>query len=163
MIEWNADGTATPDEGQIAGTGSHHILGVAEALMRDLPPDFVVVLASAHQPAHPGTELHELIGYLQAAAIIAGKSYRAAGLTEDGTHLAGPAPLESYLHHLSDHDWVASEVSFKEAAGALKLTFPEMDPWKQDELLSRYGDLRVTEVWRESGSKGLRELFNRAF
>jgi hypothetical protein len=160
VIEWNADGTATPSEGQIAGTGSHHILGIAEALMRDLPSDFVVVVASAHQPAHPVTELQELIRYLQAASIIAGKSYHAAGLTEDGTHLAGPAPLESYLHHLSDHDWVASEVSFKEAVGALKQTYPDLDPWKQDELLSRFGDLRVTQVWRESGSKGLRELFN---
>jgi hypothetical protein len=55
----------------------------------------------------------------------------------------------------------ASEVSFKEAASALKLTYPDLDPWKQDDLLSRYGDLRVTQVWRESGSKGLRELFSR--
>jgi hypothetical protein len=161
VLEWKADGTATTSEGQIAGTATHHILGVAEALMRNLPPELVVVIASAHQPAHPPTELHELVRFLQAASIIAGKPFQAAGLSDDGTKLAKPAPLESYLNHLSDHDWVASEVSFKEAADALKQTYSDLDAWKQDELLSRFGDLRVTDTWRTSGAKGLRQLFTR--
>jgi hypothetical protein len=102
-----------------------------------------------------------LVRFLQAASIIAGKPFQAAGLSDDGTKLAKPAPLESYLNHLSDHDWVASEVSFKEAADALKQTYSDLDAWKQDELLSRFGDLRVTDTWRTSGAKGLRQLFTR--
>jgi len=160
-LEWKPDGSANMSEGTIAGTGAHHILGLAEAMMRELPPDFIVVVASAHSPADTGEALNQLIGFLQAASIISGKPFQAAGLTEDGSALAKPAPLESFLHHLSDHDWVLSEVSFKEAVNALHASFPDLNFWKQDELFSNVGDLRITEAWRSEGTSGVKKLFEK--
>jgi hypothetical protein len=136
-IQWNEDGTTNSDEGTIAGTGRHHILGIAEAIYRNYPPGFVVILASAHSPATPHQGLEQLIGYLKAAAIIAGKPFDQAGLNPAGDALAFPAPIESFVHHLSDHDWVVTQVS-QEKQG------PPFG-WDQDAKLSRTGDLKLYE------------------
>jgi hypothetical protein len=78
-----------------------------------------------------------LIGYLKAAAIVAGKPFEQAGLNHAGDALLSPAPIESFVHHLSDHDWVVTQVS-QEKQG------PPFG-WDQDKNLSRTGDLKLYE------------------
>jgi hypothetical protein len=136
-VQWNEDGTANSDEGSIAGTGRHHILGIAEAIYRGYPASFIVVLASAHQPATPHAGLEQLLGFLKAAAIIAGKPYEQAGLNPAGDALLNPAPIESFIHHLSDHDWVLTQVSLEK--------IPPPFGWVQNEELSHTSDLKKYE------------------
>jgi hypothetical protein len=139
-LHWNADGTLPAAEPQVAATGLHHILAVSEALARGWPPPLVVCVASAHSPAHAGPELGLLLGYLRAAAIIAGTPNAAAGLSADGKSLAFPAPVESFITHVDDHDFVLTETSIKAADAALSAR-GIFDPWTRDELLSSRGDL----------------------
>jgi hypothetical protein len=136
-LPWNDDGTLPAAEPQVAGTGLHHILGLAEALLRGWPPRLVVCVASAHSPPKPGPDLDKLLGYLRAAAIIAGKPNAAAGLSDDGKALAERAPIEAFITHLDDHDWVLTETTIQ--AADARLTAKE--PWARDEELSRSGDV----------------------
>jgi hypothetical protein len=157
-IAWNDDGTASPSEGDpIANTGAHHIWGVAEALYRNMSPRFVVTLASAHNSALPPDKL-QLLGYLRAGAIIAGKPYSAAGLANDGTDLVEPAPLESFLHHLSDHDFVAAQVSLPFIRAKLdKLTSKKGIPdyWAEDRIFSDHGDIQLYQLFLVEGESAL--------
>ncbi|MTJ81694.1 MAG: metal-dependent phosphohydrolase [Telmatospirillum sp.] len=106
VFQWTADGSLLT-EYTVAGTGAHHILGVAESIHRGLPADVVVAQASAHD--HPGSPADEAktVGYLKAAAIIAGQDPVAAGyLGPDGATVPLPRHIEGFLTHLGDHDWV---------------------------------------------------------
>lgn len=136
-LRWNEDGTLPAAEPQVAGTGLHHVLGVAEALLRGWPPRLVVSVAAAHSPPKPGAERDQLLGYLRAAAIVAGAANAAAGLTDDGKALAAPAPLEAFITHLDDHDWVLTETTIRAADAALD----GVKPWERDALLSRASDV----------------------
>jgi hypothetical protein len=157
-IAWKDDGTASPSEGDpIANTGAHHIWGVAEALYRGMSPRFVVTLASAHNSALPPDKL-QLLGYLRAGAIIAGKPYSAAGLIDDGTDLAEPAPLESFLHHLSDHDFVAAQVTLPFIRAKLdQITAKNGAPdyWAEDRIFSDHGDIQLYELFLRDGESAL--------
>jgi hypothetical protein len=141
-LRWNADGSLPAAETPVAGTPLHHILGIAEALARGWPPKLVVCVASAHSPPHPGPELDSLLGYLRAAAIIAGVSNAAAGLSADGKSLAEPAPLEAFITHLDDHDWVLSEASMRAADASLSAR-GITDNWSRDEFLAAHSDLAL--------------------
>lgn len=68
VLPWQEDGLTRP-ELTVAGTGAHHILGLAEALRRGLPARQVADQACAH--ALPGADGQPVAGWLQAAAIIA--------------------------------------------------------------------------------------------
>lgn len=154
-VAWNADGTTNADEGQIAGTGTHHILAVAEAVYRGYDPAFVVTLASAHAPPTPGAGLESLVKFLHAAAIIAGKPLSAAGLSDDGARLAADPPIEAFVHHLSDHDWVMTEVSQTKAVdarGDLGGT------WAADAFFARYGEVYVYAQWLKGGPSAVHAL-----
>jgi hypothetical protein len=165
-VAWQDDGSASRSEGSpIAGTGAHHIWGVAEAVYRGMDPRFVVILASAHNPAH-GPEKAELLKYLRAASIIAGKPYAAAGLNEDGTDLANPCPLEGYLDHLSDHDYVAGEVSMAVMRNLLDKNLRNFDGsapdfWAEDALLAGRGDLNLYQAYLAGGEAAIRALSRR--
>lgn len=139
-IPWNTDGSCAKEEISIAGTAAHHIFAVAEAVFRKYPSDLIVTLASAHSPAFSGQPLSTLIGYLKAAAIIAEMPYTSAGLTSDGRALASRPPIESFVNHLVDHDYVLTETSVENVDHALR---PEGDYWKRDEILSKTGDLLI--------------------
>jgi hypothetical protein len=141
-LRWNADGSLPESELQVAGTALHHILAVSEALARGWPPALVVCVASAHSPPHPGKELDALLDYLKAAVIISGATNAAAGLSADGRSLAAPAPLEAFITHLDDHDWVLTETSIRAAdksMGARGIT----DNWARDEFLAAHSDLAL--------------------
>ena len=140
-IHWNKDGSAV-GEPTIAGTAAHHILMVSEALYRGWPSRLVVILASAHSPPHAGVELENLLRFLRAAAIISGKPYEAAGLNPDGKALARTAPIEAFINHVDDHDFVFTETSMKAVAQDLDrdLNTPG-DYWKRNEILSGQSDI----------------------
>ncbi|GAB7079650.1 metal-dependent phosphohydrolase [Megalodesulfovibrio paquesii] len=116
VFQWQADGSCLP-EGKIAGTGTHHVLGITEAWHRGLPAPVVASLASAHaaysdKPTDAGPQ-----DWIKAAGIILGKDPVAAGLLEaDGTMLQ-PLAVENFLVHLGDGDWVFTGTA---AAGARK-------------------------------------------
>ena len=83
MFQWNSDGTefqelnfggngSTDNYGAPGDsrTGGHHIIGVAEAMKRGLPPDFVITQASAHSAPTSGNEF-KVVNWLRTAAILA--------------------------------------------------------------------------------------------
>jgi hypothetical protein len=110
VFGWNEDGTVF-DELQIAGTGAHHILSAAEAIARGHDARFVTTLLAAHAAPSLGDE-EKVATWAQAAAIIANVDPYAYGLLKPGGRslvlAADPAPLEAFVNHLSDHDYVIS-------------------------------------------------------
>lgn len=83
VFQWNADGSEFPelnfggngvtDNFGASGnskTGAHHIIGVAEAMARGLPPAFVITQASAHSNPTSGNE-YKVVNWIRAAAIMA--------------------------------------------------------------------------------------------
>jgi hypothetical protein len=83
VFQWNADGTEfaelsfggngkTDNFGQPGDsrTPGHHMLGLAEAMVRGLPPALVITQASAHANPTLGNEF-QVVNWLRAAAIIA--------------------------------------------------------------------------------------------
>ena len=108
VFQWEADNACRKEEA-LAGTGEHHVLSIAESIKRGLPAEFVVAQACAHE--HPGSASGEaqVVGWLRAAAIIAGVDPVKAGLiAADGKTLPLPRRIEGWVVHLADHDWVIS-------------------------------------------------------
>jgi hypothetical protein len=142
VFQWNSDGTefvelslggnGVTDNYGTAGnskTGGHHILSVAEAMKRGLPPDLVIAHASAHSHTTKDNE-YKVVNWLHAAAIVAQIDPVAQGyltldaqgrlrlpplrhLGEVNLNAASPTQTnvlaEYALHALSDADFVATE------------------------------------------------------
>ncbi len=110
VFQWHDDGTIF-DELEIAGTGGHHILSGAEAIVGGRSPQFVTTLLSAHAAPSLGDETH-VVDWCRAAAIVAGVDPVQFGLVvRDGSSYklaANPPPVESFISFLSDHDWALS-------------------------------------------------------
>lgn len=141
VLQWNADGSEFP-ELNFAGngatdnygnpgdskTGAHHILGLAETMKRNLPPDLVITQASAHASPTLGNE-YKVVNWLRAAAIVAQIDPVSAGyltLDKEGNlrlpalrrlfsidlnsaSPSQPSLLAEYsLHNLSDSDFTYS-------------------------------------------------------
>jgi hypothetical protein len=141
--QWNADGTEF-SEFHIAGTGAHHIIGLAETIKRGFAADFVITQASAHQTPTEGNE-DTIVNWLRAASLIARIDPVAKGyLRVDGSgklRLAAVRALgdidlnatgrtnflvEYTLHNLSDADWVLAEPSVDLAELLLRTLAPEL-------------------------------------
>ena len=84
VFQWNADGSeyaemnfggnGKTDAWGAPGsskTGGHHLLGVAEAMARNIPPATLIAQASAHGAPNAGNE-HSVVNWIRTAAIIAG-------------------------------------------------------------------------------------------
>jgi len=142
VFQWNSDGTefkelslggnGLSDNFGAPGnskTGAHHILSVAEAMKRGLPPELVIAQATAHSHATATNEFN-VVNWLHAAAIIAQIDPVAAGyLSQDAQGRLRLPPLrrlgdinlnaatlsqsnllvEYPLHAVSDSDFVATE------------------------------------------------------
>lgn len=120
VFQWEEDGSCLL-EMTIAGTGSHHILSLAESMYRGLPADVIVAQACAHN--HPGTPKDEadVVGWIKAAAVIAGKDpVKEEFLAKDGDHVPLPQRQEGFITHLGDHDWVLSVPAAQNGVLALK-------------------------------------------
>ena len=106
VFQWEKDGESRT-ELKLGGTGEHHPLSVAESIVRGLPAEVCVAQACAHN--HPRTPEDEakVVGWIQAASIIAGVDPIQLGLLEkDGKTLPLPRRQEGFVTHLGDHDWV---------------------------------------------------------
>jgi hypothetical protein len=82
FIEMNYGGNGKTDAWGAPGTtktSSHHMLGVAEAISRGLPPAFVIAQASAHGAPNAGNEF-SVVNWLRAASILASVDPVARGL-----------------------------------------------------------------------------------
>ncbi len=155
VFQWNADGTEFPelnfggngvtDNFGASGnskTGAHHIISIAEAMVRGLSPAFVITQASAHSNPTSGNE-YKVINWLRAAAIVAQIDPVATGyLTPDAKgNLRLPAlrklgdidladlgqtnVLAEYtLHNLSDADFTYSGPAITAAQTILQTLAP---------------------------------------
>ena len=151
VFQWNADGTeftefnfggnGSTDNYGAAGdsrTGGHHIIGVAEAMARELPPAFIIAQACAHSAPTLGNE-YKVVNWLRAAAIIARVDPVARGYlhTDASGHLRLPPVrtgdavdmnaagqpnilAEDEIHNLSDADYVFSIPAVTEAQALLQ-------------------------------------------
>lgn len=107
VFQWQNDQASLP-EYTIAGTGAHHIFSIAEVIYRNFPIEEIVAQACAH--ATPGGAADEklVVGWLQTAAIIAGKDAEALGLVTPEQTIPMPQKQEGYIVSLGDHDFVLS-------------------------------------------------------
>lgn len=119
VFQWGASGESRT-ENTLAGTGEHHVLGVAESIVRGMPSGMVVAQACAHN--HPGSpkDEAEVVGWITAAAILAGIDPVAAGLLDkNGKTLPEPRRMEGFVTHLGDHDWVLTVPAAKWTIAAM--------------------------------------------
>lgn len=120
VFQWESDGSCRK-ELPLAGTGEHHVLSIAESIRRGLAPSLCVAQACAHE--HPGNEAGEkqVVGWIKAAAIIAGVDpIRHGLLNADGLTLPLPRRIEGWVVHLADHDWVISSPACQWVVKALQ-------------------------------------------
>lgn len=117
VFQWNTDGTLTA-EPNLAGTGAHHVLSAAEAIVRGEDARFVTVVLSAHAAPSLGDEV-KVAAWAQAAAMIAGVDPVDFGLLKKAAgkyELAQLPPIEAFINNLSDHDYVLSVHAMHEVA-----------------------------------------------
>ena len=149
FLEFNFGGNGLTDNNGSAGdsrTGGHHIISLAETIVRGLAPGFIVAQASAHSAPTLGNE-YKVVNWLRAAAIIAQVDPVARGLLKRdsaGNLRLPPKPnapgqidlnaagqvnlsVEDTIHNLSDADFVFSIPAVTEAQVVLQT------------LASRYG------------------------
>lgn len=104
VLGWRPDGTTEP-EIRVAGTGAHHIIGLAEAMRRGFPPAQIVAQACAHA-APVGDSAARVQSWLDAAAIVA---------RVDGTAYRASATPICLISHLSDQNWIFSDQAIVQA------------------------------------------------
>ncbi len=173
VFGWNADGSLF-DELTIAGTGAHHILSGAEAIVRGRTPRFVTTLLSAHAAPSLGDEA-KVAAWCRAAALVAGVDPVEFGvLTRAGELSAQPAPLEAFISHLSDHDYVLSIAAMQSVGARLQSRFtasanrPAPPPpyatfaWYRSAILTRTSAIALYDLLGRSGGAGFDAAVSRA-
>ncbi len=163
VFGWNDDGT-TYDELAIAGTGGHHVLSGAEAIARGHDPRFVTTLLSAHAAPSLGDEA-KVAAWCRAAAIVANVDPVAYGLVKrDGTAFAlaaDPVPLEAFVNHLSDHDYVLSVHAMHVVAGRLQQRWVRQPglgrlaptfAWYRSMILTRTSAIAIYDTLERGGA-----------
>jgi hypothetical protein len=123
-------------------TGGHHILGLAEAMVRGLSPAFIDVQACAHSTPTEGNE-PRVVAWIHAAAIIAQQdpiakgylikdstgAYRLPAFRQTGSvDLLSPGQMnllaEMTIHNLSDADWVYGD----QAVSSMQVVLADLAP-----------------------------------
>lgn len=144
ILPWQDDGTTRP-ELTVAGTGAHHILGLAEAMRRGLPARQIADQACAH--GLPGATGQPVAGWLQAAAII-------AGLPAEGAPIPALTPA-CRINFAADQGWVRDDAALLRAEARLgRLTAPcggAVAARIRNAVLARWGTdlpaLKALEPW----------------
>ncbi|WKL56568.1 hypothetical protein Q1W73_12860 [Asticcacaulis sp. ZE23SCel15] len=160
VLTWRGDGTLTP-EYYIAGTGAHHILGLAEAMARGLPANMIIAQACAHT-APVGGDAQSVANWLKAAAIIA---------RVDTVPLAADVPSrECLISHAADDNWVHAEVAVQLSDAVLARLAPRygFDPQDQRVYLTRFRHVVLTAIgadrlyglWQTEGDDGVVRAIN---
>lgn len=119
VMAWTPENTIRKEE-QLAKTGEHHVLSIAESMKRGIPAAVVAAQACAHD--HPGSAASEalVVGWIKAAGIIAGIDPVKGGyLAADGKTLPLPRRTEGFVVHLADHDFVLAGPACQWTAAAL--------------------------------------------
>jgi hypothetical protein len=179
VLQWNDDGSLLGEQ-RIAGTGAHHPLSGAEAIVRGMPASFVVALLAAHSPpmatsSQNATAPQPLITYIRAAAMIARVDPVEAGLLkrlpdESWALQQDPPRPEGYINNLSDHDYLLSGDSAKMLVGALKALAPQygIDPaadpprfnWWRNAVFSRTPDMRLYGALATGGLDAVKAMID---
>lgn len=107
VFQWQKDQSSLK-EYQIAGTGAHHIFSIAEVIYRGFPAEEIVAQACAHQTPGSAKDEQIVVGFLTAAAIIAGKDAKQIGIVTANNTLPTPQKQEGFIVSLGDHDYVLS-------------------------------------------------------
>lgn len=118
VFQWNKDQSSLT-EYQIAGTGAHHIFSIAEVIYRGFPVEEIVAQSCAHT-IPSGKDEQVVVGYLKAAAIIAGKDAEKLGLVTSKGTIPTPHKQEGYITSLGDHDFVLSGPACQKYVAILK-------------------------------------------
>lgn len=170
VFQWQEDGSSLPEQ-TIAGTGAHHIFSVAEAVYRGFPAELAVAMACAHN--HPGTPDDEaqVVGWIKAACLIAGKDPEATGmLAPGGATLPLPRRQEGFITHLGDHDFVLTAPAAKWMTGKLKeiaksyygMSDSDLDSRRfhsfRNYVFSQVTIKRLQYIWIAAGEGGLSDL-----
>jgi hypothetical protein len=159
VFQWKDDGTIF-DEAQIAGTGAHHCLSGAEAIVHGRTPRFVTTLLSAHEAPSLGNE-KLVVDWCRAAAIIAGVDPVAYGLVKpDGAGYklaADPVPIECFINNLSDHDYVLSVHAAQVIDVQLKARYAQWQPpttlgWYHAAVLSQSTAIALYDTLSRRGA-----------
>ena len=113
-LPWRADGSCGP-EVEIAGTGAHHVLGLAAAFLRHLPLELIAVIAAAH-----GMEMC--------------RWFESASLMARGDKAACPAklPLEGFVMHFADSDYLLTGAAWTEYGKRAPRGWERYDALKAD-------------------------------
>ncbi|MBB5344776.1 hypothetical protein [Tunturibacter empetritectus] len=198
VFQWNADGSeflelsiggsgAGLDNYGAAGdarTGGHHILSIAESMLRGFSPAFIITQASAHSAPTSGNEF-KVVNWIRAAAIIARLDLVAKGylITDSHGNLRLPALrqtgqvdllaagqtnilTEYELHNLSDADFTFSGPAVAADQLVLAQLAPAFgyDPTQtavynnrfRNVVLSNYSAERLYTIYSHSGLDGVR-------
>ena len=167
VLQWQKDNACMP-ETNIAGTGAHHILAIADAIYRRLSPELVVAIACSHD--HPGfpSDEEQVVNWIKAAGILANSDPVKYGLiAADGKTLPLPRRQEGFLVHLGDHDYVLTAPVSKWLSEKLrelvqkqyKMTDEDINgkPFNtlRNYLYSQMSDMQLYQLWVEKGEKAL--------
>ena len=152
VFQFNEDGSLL-EELSIGETGGHHCLSGAEAIVRGHDARFVTVLLSAHAAPSLGDE-QKVVTWCRAAAMIAGVDPIEYGLvkkTADGYALAQIPPVETFVNHLSDHDYVLTIPAVREVVPRLHAMNPSL--WFRHETLAKTSAVALYQTLATGGER----------
>lgn len=161
VFQWQKDGSSR-HENALAGTGEHHVLGIAESIVRGIPAEVCVAQACAH--SHPGFAKDEKnpVKWLKAAAIIAGVDPIEYGLLEKGgMTLPLQRSMESFVTHLGDHDWILAVPAAQWMVPVLEKIAMEDYGIKKAELKSKKFNSFRNVVFSQATIMGLYHLMQK--
>ncbi len=159
VFQWRENGECRTEQ-TLAGTGEHHVLGVAESVKRGLPAEVCVAQACAH--SHPRTPEDEakVVGWIQAASIIAGVDPVKAGLlAADGRTLPLPRRQEGFVTHLGDHDWVLTVPAAQWLIPVMQKIAVEKYGLSEDELKGKKFNALRNYVFSQAAVMNLYEIY----
>lgn len=168
VFQWRDDGSLL-EEATIAGTGAHHILSGAEAMVHGRTPRFVIALLSAHAAPSLGDETH-VVDWCRAAAIVAGVDPVKYGLLKadgSGFKLAEEPLLEAFVSNLSDHDYVLSVLAMHAVSDRLKVRYAQWQPpttfnWYRASVLTQTTAIALYDALTRNGASAFDGQVQRA-
>jgi hypothetical protein len=170
VFQWQADASSRPEQ-SLAGAGEHHVLSLAESLLRKAPADLVIAQACTH--TYPGDAANErqIVGWLKAAAIISGVDPVQYGLlAQDGNTLPLPRKQEGSICHLGDHDYVLTYFTVQWTLPVLEKIAAADYRISQDDLrgrpfnalrnyvYSQYSAMRLEQDYATGGEEAVRKV-----
>ena len=171
VFQWKPDGTETGRVNHRRDC-AHHILSLAETMKRGLPPDLIVVQASAHAAPVLGNE-SKVVNWIRAAAMIAQVDPVAQGYLSPKR--SGNAHSEVSHRgldpNLSDADFVVSIPAVTTVDTILKqlaheFGFDPADPGRynnrfRNRVLSQLTAERILIIYTNAGVDGIRAEIKR--